>query len=306
MRRDGFNAGWFGPMGLIFWLFLSAVELRAQRAVTLEVAPATNSQVRLAWQSRSVVPAPGLQIFPGYQVYSSTDLTNWVPTGEKLAGTVGGSNRTFSIVQGAGVDAAVFFRVGSSIELEAADLIGENLGEADFSGGNLFGAQLFAANLHEANLRGADLRGADLRFAVLTNADLNSASLFAAKLVRADLSSSDLTSADLSFANLGAANLFAAILRGADLRFCVLKDADLSFASLHEAKLDPDTLLDPKWQTVWEIVNQGAVGRNLQRADLSLSDISEADLRRADLRSANLNDGCMAQNQALMPDDGSD
>src|SRR5882672_5501397 len=38
----------------------------------------------------------------------------------------------------------------------------------------------------------------------------------------------------------------------------------------------------------WEIVNQGATGRNLQRADLSFADISEADLRRADLREADL------------------
>ena len=110
----------------------------------------------------------------------------------------------------------------------------------------------------------------------------------AARLLRADLSFAELTNADLSFANLDATRLFAANLRGADLRFCVLNEADLSFASLHEAKLDPHTLMDGKWQTVWEIVNQGAVGRNLQRADLSFSDISEADLRRAERTTARL------------------
>src|SRR5438093_6114763 len=212
-------------MGLILWLSGCAVELRAQRAVTLEVNFTNRSQIRLAWQSRSVVPSPGRQIFPDYQLYTSTDLTNWVPSGEKLPGAIGGTNRTFSIVRGGG-DGMEFFRIGSLVELEEAELIGENLGGADFSGGNLFGTQLFAANLHDANLRGAELSGADLRFAVLTNADLSSASLFAARLVGADLSLAEMTHADLSFANLDAARLLGANLRGAELRFCVLKDAD--------------------------------------------------------------------------------
>src|SRR6266542_5061940 len=222
------------PIGLILWLTSGAAGLRAQRSVTLEVNAANGSQIRVAWQSGSAVPAPGLQIFPDYQVHTSTDFTNWVPIGEKVAGTVGGTNRTFSIVSERGVDGMAFFRIESLIELPEAGLIGENLGAADFSGGNLFGAQLFAANLHDANLRRAELNGADLRFAVMTNADLTDADLFADRIGSADLSFAELARADLSFANLDAARLFAANLRGADLRFCVLKDAELSFASLHE------------------------------------------------------------------------
>src|SRR5438093_705832 len=156
MRRCGFNRWSFCPIGLILWLSGCAVELRAQRSVTLQVDFTNGSQIRVAWQSRSVVPAPGLQIFPDYQVYTSTDLTNWVATGEKVAGTVGGTNRTFSILRGAGVVGLAFFRIESLIELPEAGLIGENLSGADFSGGNLFGAELFAANLHDANLRGAE------------------------------------------------------------------------------------------------------------------------------------------------------
>ena len=288
MRRRGFNPWSFGPIGLILWLSGGTVELQAQRSVRLEMDFTNGSQFSVAWQTQSVVPAPGLTIFPDYQALTSTDLTNWVPIGEKMAGTVGGTNRTFSIVPGVAVEGMAFFRIESRIELPGVSLIGENLGAADFSGGNLFGAQLFDANLRDANLRGADLSGADLRFAVLTNADLNGASLFAARIVSADLSFAVMTRADLSFANLDAARLFAANLRGADLRSCVLKDSDLSFASLHEAKLDTHTLMDAKWQTVWEIVNQGATNRNLQRTDLSFSDISEADLRQADLRFADL------------------
>src|SRR5213594_2116598 len=161
MRRQVFNRWSICLIGLVLWSSGGVVELRAQRSVTLEVDFTNRSQIRVGWQSRSVVPAPGLQIFPDYQLHTSTDLTNWVPAGEKVAGTVGGTNRTFSIVRGAGVDGMAFFRLESLIELPGAGLIGENLGGSDFSGGNLFGAQLFAANLHDANLRSADLSGAD-------------------------------------------------------------------------------------------------------------------------------------------------
>ena len=44
----------------------------------------------------------------------------------------------------------------------------------------------------------------------------------------------------------------------------------------------------------------------LDQAILIGADLSEVDRSGADLRSANLNDGCMAQNQALIPNDDSD
>src|SRR5262249_42477108 len=238
MRRRRFNRWSLCSLGLIAWLSSGRVELRAQRSVSLEVRPANGSQIRVAWQSRSVVPAPGLKIFPDYQLLASTDLTNWAPAGEKFTGNVGGTNRTLSILRGSDAEGMVFFRVESRIELPEAGLIGENLGGADLSGGNLFCAQLVAADMGDANFRRADLRGADLRFAVLTNADLSDASLFAARLVRANLKFAQLTNTDLSFADLDEADLFGASLRGADLRSCVLPNADLSFASLHSSQLD--------------------------------------------------------------------
>src|SRR5438552_2179636 len=137
MRRHVlFNRWSICLIGLILWISGGAVELRAQRSVTLEVDYTNRSQIRVSWQSRSVVPAPGLQIFPDYQLHASTDLTNWVPAGEKMAGTVGGTNRTFSIMRDAGGDGLAFFRIESLIDLPEAGLIGENLSGADFSGGN--------------------------------------------------------------------------------------------------------------------------------------------------------------------------
>ena len=269
-------------------LLSGVAELFAERPVTLQLSSTGGFQIQIAWQSQSVVPAPGLAVFPDYQLHKSTDLKNWTAIGERFAGDIGGASRRFLIVDDLAGQAMAFYRVESIVELPNADLIGEDLAQADFSGGNLLGADLFNASLHHANLRSADLSGADLRFANLTNADLRGARLFAARVLSADLAFADLKDADLSFANLDGAGLFAATLRGADLRFCVLSDADLRFTELNETKLDEHTLIDSKWKTVWEIVNQGAAGRNLQRADLSFSNISEADLRQADLRLADL------------------
>src|SRR5438094_380970 len=185
---------------ITLWLGGCGLEAFAQRSVTVQPIRTTASQIQVAWQARSVVPLPGLQIFPDYQLHTSANLTNWIPTGDRLAGSVGGTNRTFSVVRDVTVGRMAFFQVESLVELPGADLIGANLAEGDFSGANLFGADLFAANLHDVNLHGADLDGADLRFAILTNADLGGASLFAAKLLSADLSLADLKKADLSFA----------------------------------------------------------------------------------------------------------
>src|SRR5438552_2864841 len=189
MRRPGPNTIkriCFASVFLTLWTWGCTVELFAQRSVTLHSGWTNGSQFQVAWQSGSVVPSPGLTIFPDYQLQTSSDLTNWVPMGERWTGQIGGTNP------------------------------------------------------------------------------------------------------DLSFANLDAATLFAASLRGADLRFCVLSDADLRFTALHDTKRDEHTRMNAKWKTVWEIVNQGAPGRDLQKADLSFSNISEADLSKADLRLADL------------------
>src|ERR1044071_8336753 len=186
MQASAFTRSSISALWLTLWLCGGAVTLCAQRSVTVQLALTNRFQVRVDWQARSVVPAPGLAIFPDYQLHRSGDLDQWVPVGEPLPGNVGDTNRMYSIVNELAGDTMAFFRVGSIVELPEADLIGENLAEADFSGANLFGAGLFAADLHDSNLQGATLDGADLRFVVLTNADLSGASLFAARMLSAD------------------------------------------------------------------------------------------------------------------------
>ncbi len=114
--------------------------------------------------------------------------------------------------------------------------------------------------------------------------NLSKAYLKGAYLFEADLSNANLRGADLQDAELGWANLSGADLRGANLF-----GAKLTQATLHQAKIDSTTRLDSKWYSVWQIVNQGAVKRDLS----SLSDLSEANLRGANLQGANLNAGSL-------------
>uniref|UniRef100_UPI00398BE768 pentapeptide repeat-containing protein n=1 Tax=Scytonema millei TaxID=1245922 RepID=UPI00398BE768 len=99
----------------------------------------------------------------------------------------------------------------------------------------------------------------------------------------ADLSFANLSDADLSFADLKTANLSFADLSGTDL-----SGADLSNADLRNAKIGDKTQIDSKWRLVWEIVNEGASGKDLSDANLSDANLSDANLRGADLRGADL------------------
>jgi len=61
------------------------------------------------------------------------------------------------------------------------------------------------------------------------------------------------------------------------------------------AKINGTTQIDDKWHLVWEIVNEGAEGRNLSIIDLSEANLiganlSRANLRRADLRGTDLSE----------------
>jgi uncharacterized protein YjbI with pentapeptide repeats len=58
---------------------------------------------------------------------------------------------------------------------------------------------------------------------------------------------------------------------------------------LRGAKIDDTTQIDDKWRLVWEIVNQGAEGRDLNGADLRGVDLGGANLRGANLEEANYN-----------------
>src|SRR6266498_4157865 len=99
MPTSSFNRSSFAAFLLMMrWLSGGAVAMAGQRSVTLQPGLTNGTQIRVLWRSESVVPAPGLQIFPDYQLHTSADFTNWVPTGERLAGNIGGTNRLFSMV----------------------------------------------------------------------------------------------------------------------------------------------------------------------------------------------------------------
>jgi uncharacterized protein YjbI with pentapeptide repeats len=110
-----------------------------------------------------------------------------------------------------------------------------------------------------------------------------------ARLSGINLSGSDLLrGADLRKANLSGANLEEANLSEADLRGADLSDAELVGADLRGAKIEDTTRINSKWRLVWEIVNQGAEGRDLSGADLSGANLNGIDLRETNLNEVNL------------------
>jgi len=162
-------------------------------------------------------------------------------------------------------------------ELNAFNLVGTNLRDADLTranlkgstlmdtpliGANLTGADLSQANMRRANLRrtilnGANLTGADLRAANLRGANLSNTCLNSANLSDARLSATNLTGARLTMANLRRANLRRADLTGADLRNADLRQADLGWSNFSEANLNGAVLNSAR-----------LVNTNLQRANL--------------------------------------
>jgi uncharacterized protein YjbI with pentapeptide repeats len=265
----------------------ATTECLAQRSVKLELAVTNQNSVVLAWQSQSVIPPPGFEILPDYQVYRSQDLRNWLPIGGRLtaAEDIG---RGFTVTDSVNGTPLTFYRVESILDLPYAALSGKDLGNGDLRHANLFGANLFAAKLHNTTQRDAFLRGADLRFASITNSSLVEADLFAARLFGANLQETDLSGVHAGFADFGFADLFAASFRDADLTSAVLTGANLRFVALHGAVLDDSTLLDSKTRLIWQIVNEGANGMDLSNRDLSFADVSSADFQNASLRFANL------------------
>ena len=139
------------------------------------------------------------------------------------------------------------------------------------------------ANFKNENLIGINLSGSDLSGANLENANLCEASLSGVNLENANLENANLSGANLEGANLGRANLKNANLCGVDITSTFLVSAVLKGVII-----DENTKLDDKTYLIWEIVNQGAVGRNLIGVDLTGACLDYADLREANLSDAKL------------------
>ncbi|AOX03600.1 hypothetical protein BJP34_32950 [Moorena producens PAL-8-15-08-1] len=203
----------------------------------------------------------------------------------------------------------------TGLNLFKVDLSGADLSEVDFSKTSLYNANLSGANLYKANLSTAILQEADLSEASLIEANLKDkkfpqTNLSGANLTRANLngvkfyphtnlsktnfSRSNLRGADFSGlnlrgsnftgANLYKANLSATNLNGTNFSGANLSGANLEYANLREAQIQEATI-DEKWYLVWDIVNNGVEGRELQGLDLSMADLEEANLCEADLSS---------------------
>ena len=143
-------------------------------------------------------------------------------------------------------------------------------------------------DLSNSNLFRVNFTGADLSNANLSNANLTNATLSEAYLTGADLSNANLTNANLTNTYLSHANLTKAYLGGALCCGTYFKDADLSFVDFKTTKFSEKTIIDLKWYSVWEIVNYGAVKKNLTRADLSNANLPGVNFKEANLTGAKL------------------
>lgn len=170
---------------------------------------------------------------------------------------------------------------------EGRDIQGLDLSMADLEGANLSKADLRNVNLSMADLEGADLSEADLHNANLTGTKLNRANLAKSNLVKANLTQADINMANLRMVNLRESNLCEANFRGSDLSEADFSKANLKYAKLHCTQIQK-AVIDKKWYLVWDIVNNGAEGRDLSKVDLSEADLSEANFKKGNLSSTDL------------------
>ena len=162
----------------------------------------------------------------------------------------------------------------SKCNLNFANMSQAYLINSDLKKANLTSTILCGANLSSVDMRNANLQSADMSRTDLSNADLRQTALLGAKLLDAQLRGADLSKADLRLADMRRSSLNFATLNGADMRNSFLRHTDLSFSDLTAADLRSADLRNA----------------NLQNANLTRADLRNADLRRVDLRYAILDD----------------
>ena len=245
----------------------------------------------------------------GAKFYTSTSLSNTNFSSTDLRGAdLSGLSLENTNFTGANLCKANL----NATNLNAANLCGANLDEANLEYANLREAQIQEAiidkkwylvweivnngaerrDLHGLDLSMADLEGANLSEADLSNVNftgtkLNRANFTNSNLVKANLSKSDINMATLKMANLRAANLCESDLSGADLSEADLGEANLKYAKLHHTKIQK-AIIDPKWYLVWDVVNNGAEGRELGKVDLSEANLSESNFKNGNLSDSDL------------------
>ena len=211
-----------------------------------------------------------------------------------------GSDLRFATLTDAQMDGADLF--AADMLLAVVDFV--SLEHADVSFVNLEGADLFGSSFLGSDLRSTILTGADLRFVTFHGSQIDSHTLLPAKsvlvwqLVNDQATNNVFTNLDLSFADMRSANLkgmnfsgsdFSANdLGGADARGANFTNANLRFVVWQSAQMDTNTIIEPKSRLTWEIVNQGAVNRQLAGTNLSSMFLGRSDMRGVNLTNANL------------------
>jgi len=137
-------------------------------------------------------------------------------------------------------------------------------------------------DLEAADLSGENLEGANLTDARLTGANLSCACLKKAQFVRASLQNADMTQTELAQANLAHAHLTKA-----NLAFADLEDALLPFADLREVNLSAANLTGARAEDT-DFRHANLSHTSMQRAVLAFSDFRYASLVGADLHGANM------------------
>jgi uncharacterized protein YjbI with pentapeptide repeats len=148
-------------------------------------------------------------------------------------------------------------------------------------------------DLSNSNLFGVDFNNTDLSKTNFNKANLNCVNFHRSELRETNLSGANLYKADLSDAYLLGANLQQANLNSANLDGAYLREANLNYAILKAARITQKTIIEQKWRTVWEILNQEDIDRNFRHLDLSKIyfvgvNFEAANLSYADLRASNL------------------
>lgn len=219
----------------------------------------------------------------------------------------------------------------SAADLRNAKLRSINGHDADFLFARLSDADLSDADLTRADLRFADLNAADLTFCVLDHADLRGTILTGVRIIYTRFHGSridaqtlldpagranweivndqgagktytnlDLSFSDFSGGNLSNANLANSDLRGSDLRDTDLRGARLSTTALlaqtdwRGSIIDDKTIIPPKWNLVWSIINQPQSGRILTNIDLSNAFWVGTTFDGANISNANFANGIMS------------
>lgn len=203
-----------------------------------------------------------------------------------------GSDLRGANLRGANLDYTIFAqaKIDSKTNLNSKsrkvwEIVNQKTTDKNFSG-----IDLSYANLFRADLSNSDLSGAKLNHTNFSHANLRDAFLHKADLTGANLSQADLTNAYFSHANLT-----KAYLGGASCCGTYLKDAELKYANLKTAKISTKTMIDSKWYSVWEVVNQGAAKKNLSGVDLSNANLQGVNFEEANLTNANLSNSILRQ-----------